>query len=606
MGKLGGIYSVTNWFLFPCGPDKRPLTPTGYKSASKDPEQIATWKKGNPALWGIPCAPNGFFAVDIDPAGFEYWQQLIGKHGPFPYGPHHKTPRGGDHYLFKLPDFPLPGKLAEGIDLKCNGYICDGHGYSWEAGHDLKSPIPDAPAWLLNMIRPNQPRVDNHEYSTSTDEAASLLSRLSQYRCDAYQEWVSVGMALSELGDAGLTLWDQWSQKSQKYKPGETERKWKTFVPGQGLTLASLHYWADQDDPKKNLTVEEQPMNDEEVTERDPWQPYTLADAYADRKPDQYIVSGIRKSPSLNIVYGAPGDLKSLLEADMAVCIAAGMEFLPAAPWKLGAQSFNTLQCPALWLDFDNGLNETHDRFAALAKARNLPVDTPIFYLSMPDPWLDASKTDSINRVILTARMYGVKFIVIDNLLTVAGGIDENSSLMQPVMNNLKILMKETGACIDVIHHQRKSSGAGNMRKGDSLRGHSCIEAALTLALRVNREEGANVITLESTKTRGADVSKFAAAFTFEHKPGTHDLQEAKFYGVPIADDTSNTAIESTVLAVLSTGQMNKSTLQAAVKDKLQKAGVNRIRDEIERLAEIGRIAKKTGSNNTERIYSLC
>lgn len=346
-------------------------------------------------------------------------------------------------------------------------------------------------------------------------------------------------------------------------------------------------------------------MNEDEYTERDPWQPFTLSDAYADRPPDQFIVSGLRKLPSLNIVYGAPGDLKSLLEADMAICIAAGMEFLPPAPWKPGAKPYKTLQSPALWLDFDNGLNETHDRFAALANARNLPVDTPIYYLSMPDPWLDASKTDSINRVIRTTLMYGVKFIVIDNLLTVAGGIDENSSLMQQVMNNLKLLMKETGACIDVIHHQRKSSGVGNARKGDALRGHSCIEAALTLALRVTREEGANGITLESTKTRGADVSKFAAAFTFEHKPGTQDLETAQFYGIPIIDDASNSAIESAILSVLSVGSMNKSSLKAAVKEKLIKAGTNRISEEIDRLAEMGKIVCNHGQR-TERIYFLC
>lgn len=239
------------WSIFPCGPDKRPLTSDGYKSASKDPQKVAAWERGKPALWGIPCAPNGFFCVDVDPDGIEYWNNLTCSHPAFDYGPHQTTPRGGDHFLFNLPVFPIPGKLAAGIDLKCNGYICDGPGYSWEVGHDYTAAITDAPAWLLDMIRPKQTATEKREYCTTSDDVSFQLSRLSQFRCDSYQDWINVGMALSELGETGLMLWDRWSQQSTKYKPGETERKWKSFTPGSGLTLASLYFWADQDDPKK-------------------------------------------------------------------------------------------------------------------------------------------------------------------------------------------------------------------------------------------------------------------------------------------------------------------------------------------------------------------
>jgi hypothetical protein len=88
-------------------------------------------------------------------------------------------------------------------------------------------------------------------------QTAEWLDRLAQWRCDEYEPWIEVGMALSELGDLGLTLWDLWSQKSAKYEPGVCVEKWGTFTPGDGLTLGSLRYWADEDDPRSQDTGSE-------------------------------------------------------------------------------------------------------------------------------------------------------------------------------------------------------------------------------------------------------------------------------------------------------------------------------------------------------------
>jgi hypothetical protein len=104
------------------------------------------------------------------------------------------------------------------------------------------------------------PPVPYHAYGTpgsapaagTTDRqtwAQGLLARLSADRCDEYDSWIRVGMALSEFGTAGLSMWDQWSRGSKKYKPGECERKWKSFDSTSGVTLGSLYHWANEDDP---------------------------------------------------------------------------------------------------------------------------------------------------------------------------------------------------------------------------------------------------------------------------------------------------------------------------------------------------------------------
>jgi putative DNA primase/helicase len=100
------------------------------------------------------------------------------------------------------------------------------------------------------FVQKSQPGAnDRGARSSDIEKAAQALDRLAQWRCDDYSAWIEVGMALSELGDAGLTLWDEWSQTSEKYEPGQCDEKWGTFKPGDGLTLGSLFHWADEDDP---------------------------------------------------------------------------------------------------------------------------------------------------------------------------------------------------------------------------------------------------------------------------------------------------------------------------------------------------------------------
>jgi hypothetical protein len=132
----------------------------------------------------------------------------------------------------------------------------------WVA-HDLGQayPLPELEA----KARPFMPRKRTSRQASAAGrtptlrdvaDAARWLDRLAAWRCDEYEPWVEVGMALSELGTVGLALWDLWSRKSDKYEPSVCTDKWDTFAPGEGLTLASLHYWAEEDDPQPEAEEE--------------------------------------------------------------------------------------------------------------------------------------------------------------------------------------------------------------------------------------------------------------------------------------------------------------------------------------------------------------
>lgn len=333
------------------------------------------------------------------------------------------------------------------------------------------------------------------------------------------------------------------------------------------------------------------------------WPIRTLADAYAPRDPLTYAIEGLFALPSLSVVYGSPGTFKTLLLLEAALCVAAGQPWLTSLPGQLDATARETVLMPVFWLDFDNGSRRMDERVEALAKARDLDPETvPFYYSCMPTPWLDASSYSSTRSLAKRINDLMAGLVVIDNLGTISGAADENSTEMVQVMGNLRRCAEETGAAVVVIHHQRKSGGIG--RPGDALRGHSSIEAALDLALHVEREEKSALATIQSTKARGADVRPFGALWTFERKPGTDgELDTARFWGQEIEDRTSDHAVRETVLEIIEAlPGINRGDLIAAALEDLDvgRATVRRI---VKELVAEGEISAKTGAHRAMEHY---
>ena len=325
----------------------------------------------------------------------------------------------------------------------------------------------------------------------------------------------------------------------------------------------------------------------------------TLADALAPRPPMTYAVDRLFALPSLSIVYGAPGSMKSLILADLAVCLASGVTWLEPLPSdKTGSiKPIPTVQTGVLWLDFDNGQRRTLDRVAAFSHGHQTSPGAPLYILSMPSVPFDLTKSRTVVEAIDYAKTLGVGFIVVDNLLSVSGGKDENSPEIAPVMTNLRLLSERVNAAVVVIHHSRKETGFRG-KLGDDLRGHSSIRGAIDLSLLVEREPGSDIITIQSTKTRDVDVEPFGALWTFMHKAGTTELETARFFGQRVASVETVADIESAIFEVLKNAgkPLNQGDLVKAVKAEGIQAGRDRIRTVLERMANSMRIKTSVGA----------
>jgi hypothetical protein len=134
---------------FPCGTDKRPLTPHGFQNATADPLRFAHLFFGHPgSLVGVATGEiSGVDILDVDPDGLSW---LAANELRLPPTRRHET-RRGVHVLFRHAS-GLKGstsKIAPGVDVKAEG----GYVIWWPAdGYSvIDLPVADWPVWLLTL-----------------------------------------------------------------------------------------------------------------------------------------------------------------------------------------------------------------------------------------------------------------------------------------------------------------------------------------------------------------------------------------------------------------------------------------------------------------------
>lgn len=83
----------------------------------------------------------------------------------------------------------------------------------------------------------------NRTFPTASHE--EIRSALQFVPADKREIWLSMTMAIkSELGEAGLEMWLEWSATSESFKEKDALTTWKSIRPEGGITIATLFHEA--------------------------------------------------------------------------------------------------------------------------------------------------------------------------------------------------------------------------------------------------------------------------------------------------------------------------------------------------------------------------
>ena len=99
---------------------------------------------------------------------------------------------------------------------------------------------------ILALFRsaPVKPSPDPYHEPYRDTSPGDIQDALKHIPSDDYDTWLRVGMAIkTELGEAGMQLWDAWSRNSSKYSPSEIPKKWQSFRRNE-VQIATLFYMA--------------------------------------------------------------------------------------------------------------------------------------------------------------------------------------------------------------------------------------------------------------------------------------------------------------------------------------------------------------------------
>jgi len=207
---------------------------------------------GVPSI-GIPAKQNRFLIIDVDVVstqhkhdGREWWWNFLTENGiPTTYAV--KTPSGGFHFYYKIPEsvnvdtFSPPGKLADGVDVKWNGWVGSPPtaGYT-KISRDIYDMEFAPPSLMMELARKanskevktfdygNSPKPLNLYKDFSKEQIAHIrkgIQWIQQNATLSREEWRN-GIFALRSGISDLTLLEElvhkWSN-NKAYKPGDEQ-----------------------------------------------------------------------------------------------------------------------------------------------------------------------------------------------------------------------------------------------------------------------------------------------------------------------------------------------------------------------------------------------
>ena len=508
---------ATQFPVFPCDSQKRPLTKNGFYDATLDEQQIRAWWKQHPdALVGVPTGSRTcLIVVDFDPGKADgaatAWIQ---EHSSAISSTRtHHTRRDGRHWAFTSrelyasgADVWLGGVKRRGIDVRAEG----GYIIWWPAhGGQATGEIQALPAAMLAdrvRIMPSNtaPQTGQQMLVSDSNWAAKrerVIAALAFVDPSDRDQWVKIGQGIhvaSAGSEDGFQIWHHWSaggftgQVPDTYlNINDCRYAWSSFnrrLEGKAtiVTLGTLFALAYAAGLPRQETIPEIPDGrfpafDPGVYEDLP--PELTPEEWSEPKiipieqtvnsigfrdieailDSRYLIKGAILSNSLTMMVGASGDGKSFFTIDACLAIATG------TAWY-GHKVNRGL---VVYVAAEGGVG-INNRFAAVKQKRHMTT-APIELVKAAIDLMDPAECQAVIGLVRTAEAkYGEKCaaIVFDTLARCMSGDENNTEDMNAAVKGADAIRAALGCTLILVHHFGKDAARG-------ARGSSVLKAAV-------------------------------------------------------------------------------------------------------------------------------
>lgn len=579
------MYAADGRPIFPCKPDKKPLTLHGFQDATTDRDQIIQWWTQHPtALIGMPTGEaTGIAVIDLDhkptTAGIprngtaalaeitqgETWGDTVEV----------RTPTGGKHIWFKhRPGFKCSTNDELGIDVRAEGgYVCvpPSAGYIFEKPTGL-FPVAEAPEFLEPVLRegtrrkpaqeqPYKPQEASQGPSTDETHPEDVAAVLAQFwNPDDYQDWSTAALALHSL-PGGREIWLKWAAGSPKFNAAENDKKWRQTVPAKGITARSILARAPKSvlsdmgkarytqGPAARMFTGEYASNNgtgaagDEQGAADGIETLSPWDSDASTIPPRpWVIPGLLIRKIISVMAAPGGTGKSLLTCQIAIALAVGMEW---GGWKPVAAG------KALLVNAEDDHDEIMRR--VLSACHHMKVDPRALigrlYIVKDPRSIVVAKTGQNKVVTVTPLVPAIKktltdldisAVFVDPFTETFEGDENSNSEVKWAAAIWRDVARDCNCAVQLVHHTKKyakdmagdadaSRGAGALvnsaRIASTLFSMSPDEAA---TMGVEQDQRHRFIRFDDAK---ANLSLITPAAKWFEKV-SHDLGNGDWVGV--------------------------------------------------------------------------
>ncbi len=545
--QVAASWARAGFPVFPCGPDKRPLTPHGFKDATTDLQSVAAYWQAHPkALVGLPTgATSGLFVVDLDidkatgEAVGEAALEALGLSGLIGTVPTVATPSGGRHLYFR--DCGLgnsSGKLGPKIDTRgTGGYVIApgsvtpaGGAYSLLTGTFTPESLTSVPEALTARLRGNpdreQPRLQIDTGARGSWAEAALhgeLGRVMAARDGERNHTLNrAAFSLAQIiAGGGL---EESSTRARLLSAAlaiglpEAEAL-ATIASGMGAGMAEPR------NPPERATHERAKPS---APESDGASPAPLpffcaADLDGQAVPERlWHVQDFIPARTVTILAGDGGTGKSLAALQLAIATARGKAWLGQA----------TTEGRAVFISAEDERDELHRRLASVAIAEGFPLAdldrltllslaAEDALLSVPEgPSKTMKETPLYRKIEEWFSTHKPALTVLDTLADLFGGDEINRGQARQFIGQLRTLALTYDTTIILLAHPSLSG----MARGDGNSGSTAWNNSVRSRLYMRRataEDGAeadpDARTLEVMK---ANYGRIGLSLALRYRDG--------------------------------------------------------------------------------------